>query len=61
MPHELYLKEILNVGRDTFFSCDSQQQPYAVVFEDDGETGYFYACTVGEIGVKTITSGKKGH
>jgi hypothetical protein len=41
MPYQLYLKEALNVGSDTFCPCDSQQKPYAVIFEDNGETGYF--------------------
>ena len=54
MPSVLYVKETLNVGSDTFFPCDSQQEPYAVVFEDDGKTGYFYACAVGEKGVSNI-------
>src|SRR5262245_64626289 len=54
MPYQLCLKEVLNVGSDTFCPCDSQQKPYAVIFEDDGETGYFYACTVGKKGAPNI-------
>ena len=30
-------------GTDTWVGSLSQEGPYAVVFEDDGETGYFYA------------------
>jgi hypothetical protein len=42
------------VGSDTFFPCDSKQKPYAVVFEDNGDTGYFYACALGKKGVSEI-------
>jgi hypothetical protein len=54
MPYELFLKEILHVGTEALFPCDSNQEPYAVVFEDDGETGYFYGCAVTESGLPTI-------
>lgn len=30
-------------GEDTFIESFSQENRYGVVFEDDGETGYFYA------------------
>src|SRR6266487_4128432 len=54
MPYELYLKETLNVGTSALIPCDSNHKPYAVMFEDDGETGYFYACTVTAIGSPRI-------
>jgi hypothetical protein len=54
MPYVLYLKEALNVGSDIFFPCESQQKPHAVVFEDNGEIGYFYACAVGKRGASNI-------
>lgn len=46
MPYEIYLEETFQVGIETFIPCDSKQKPYAVVFEDNSETGYFYACKV---------------
>lgn len=30
-------------GTDTFVAADSATGPYSTVFEDNGETGYFYA------------------
>ena len=30
-------------GTDTFVECVSEENNYAVVFEDDTDTGYFYA------------------
>jgi hypothetical protein len=30
-------------GRPTVVECDAHGHPYGVVFEDEGETGYFYA------------------
>jgi hypothetical protein len=47
MPYELYLKETFNIGIETWLPCVSKQNSYAVVFEDNGETGYFYAATIG--------------
>jgi hypothetical protein len=35
-------QEIL-VGKPTTIESDSPSAPYATVFEDDGDTGYFYA------------------
>jgi hypothetical protein len=29
---------------DAFLASDSPQTPWAVVFEDEGDVGYFYAC-----------------
>lgn len=36
-------KEMLSVGVETVVQCDSSIGRYQAVFEDDGETGYFYA------------------
>jgi hypothetical protein len=36
-------KETLNVGVETVVQSDSSIGRYQAVFEDDGETGYFYA------------------
>ena len=33
----------LKAGKKTFIECASPANSYAVVFEDDTETGYFYA------------------
>jgi hypothetical protein len=30
-------------GEDTFIECNSNENNYGVVFEDDTDTGYFYA------------------
>ena len=35
--------EILKVGTPTFIPQDSPDSRYGAYFEDDGETGYFYA------------------
>jgi hypothetical protein len=35
---------ILRVGTPTVIYADSPLERYSTVFEDDGETGYFYAC-----------------
>ncbi len=36
-------RETLRVGAPVIVTCQSEDQPLATVFEDDGETGYFYA------------------
>jgi hypothetical protein len=36
-------KETLHAGAETVIESDSPAGRYQVVFEDDGETGYFYA------------------
>ena len=38
-------------GEDTFIESFSQENRYGVVFEDDGETGYFYAVERDEEGM----------
>lgn len=36
-------RETVSVGGGVFLSDAAVEQPFSVVFEDDGETGYFYA------------------
>jgi len=49
MESAIYAEEALTVGTGTVVDSWSPQGRYAVVFEDDGETGYFYALgAVGE-------------
>jgi len=36
-------EETLTVGEGGFLDCASHVPPFAVVFEDDRDTGYFYA------------------
>ena len=31
-------------GHETWYASDSPASEFSAVFEDDGETGYFYAC-----------------
>jgi len=38
----IYEEQIFNVGEDTFIESTAENDN-AVVFEDNGETGYFYA------------------
>jgi hypothetical protein len=37
------LEDIFTVGQDTFFASDSPKLSFSVTFEDDLQTGYFYA------------------
>jgi len=49
MEFAIYAEEALTVGTETVVDSGSPQGRYVVVFEDDGETGYFYALdAVGE-------------
>lgn len=41
-------KEILIVGEETTVISESHDGPHGAVFEDDGETGYFYALDLRE-------------
>lgn len=36
-------KETIKIGNETVIECDSADGMRGVVFEDDGDTGYFYA------------------
>ena len=42
MPYTLEAEEPIQVGHETFVGSNSPVTNYGVVFEDDGETGYFY-------------------
>jgi hypothetical protein len=43
MPLKIVATEALHVGRPLVVDADSPAGRYATVFEDDGETGVFYA------------------
>lgn len=43
MESAIYAERTLNVGTETVIDSLSPRGQYAVVFEDDGRTGYFYA------------------
>ncbi|HXD33596.1 MAG TPA: DUF2251 domain-containing protein [Pyrinomonadaceae bacterium] len=43
MPSTIVLEETFQVGEEKVLPGDSPQAPHGVVFEDDGDTGYFYA------------------
>jgi hypothetical protein len=43
MPLKIVATEAFQVGRPLVVDADSPVGRYAVVFEDDGDTGYFYA------------------
>ena len=43
MPVELVAEETITVGNSVTVEGQSPGQPYAVMFEDDGDTGYLYA------------------
>jgi len=36
------IEETIQVGHPIVLTSNSESDPYGVVFEDDGETGYFY-------------------
>jgi hypothetical protein len=42
MPVELVAEKTIAVGNPTTIEGRSPSQPYAVIFEDDGDTGYLY-------------------
>ena len=42
MSSEIHLSETITLGSPITFDCPSPKTNYSVVFEDDGETGYFY-------------------
>ena len=43
MPSEVHLSEMITIGNPLTLECPSPKTSFGVVFEDDGETGYFYA------------------
>src|SRR5512138_349873 len=42
MPSEIVLTETITLGNPITLECSSPKTNYSVVFEDDGDTGYFY-------------------
>ena len=43
MPATIETEFELHVGEETLVDSSSPSQPYGTVFEDNGETAYFYA------------------
>ena len=43
MPSQIELQESFQVGEASVFECPAPSTDNMVVFEDDGESGYFYA------------------
>jgi len=46
MSSEIQLSETIIIGTPITLECPSPKTSFAVVFEDDGETGYFYGLDV---------------
>ena len=44
MAGYIVAEETFTVGEEFFLEGASPSTQYAVVFEDDGQTGYLYAC-----------------
>jgi hypothetical protein len=42
MSSEVQLSETITIGNPITLDCPSPKTSFSVVFEDDGETGYFY-------------------
>ncbi|HEX5807407.1 MAG TPA: DUF2251 domain-containing protein [Anaerolineales bacterium] len=42
MPSDIHLSETIIIGNPISLECLSPITSYSVVFEDDGDTGYFY-------------------
>jgi len=42
MPSTIETEETFMVGQETFVPSESPTSQYGVVFEDEGDTGYFY-------------------
>lgn len=47
MPIERAAERELVIGEKMVVEAPSKTKPFVVAFEDDGETGYFYACDKG--------------
>jgi hypothetical protein len=43
MPKHVTAKQIFLVGNDTFVNSPAPAGPFLAIFEDDEDTGYFYA------------------
>ena len=54
MKGYLLTEQHFTAGEDTFVESVSSENNYAVVFEDDTETGYFYAMELDEQGRQKI-------
>lgn len=46
MPSSVGVAQEIQVGENVVLDSVSPTQPYGVVFEDDGETGYFYGLRI---------------
>ena len=46
MKGYLLREQAFTAGEDTFIDCRASENNFAVVFEDDTDTGYFYAVEV---------------
>jgi hypothetical protein len=42
MSSQTHLSEMIIIGNPISLECPSPQTSFAVIFEDEGETGYFY-------------------
>jgi hypothetical protein len=42
MPSGVYLEETISIGTPVTLVCRSPHTTFTVLFEDDGESGYFY-------------------
>jgi len=42
MSTDIHLSEMITIGNPITIDCPSPKTSFSVVFEDDGETGYFY-------------------
>ena len=42
MPSQIYLSEMITIGKQGALESLSPKSRFGVVFEDDGDTGYFY-------------------
>lgn len=42
MASEVHLSETITIGNSITLECPSPKTSFAVIFEDDGKTGYFY-------------------
>jgi hypothetical protein len=50
MPATIAAREKITVGNETFIEGVSPVSHFSVVFEDNGETGYLYACDLSRSG-----------
>lgn len=50
MPVDLVAEQMINVGSEVVVEGPSPSQPFGVVFEDEGRTGYFYGLDFGREG-----------